>query len=66
MASGFSLAFTGKKQARRVEVQEKDSDDRREAVVGFGKGGLETAEPRPQGQEALIIPKQENTYRWVL
>ncbi|GAB4821489.1 hypothetical protein N2152v2_008535 [Parachlorella kessleri] len=63
MASGFSLAFTGKKQARRVDVQEKDGDDKREAVIGFGKGGLETAEPRLPGQEALIIPKQENTYR---
>lgn len=63
MASGFSLAFTGKKQQRRVDLQDKDGGVRKEEVTGFGKDGLQTAEPSGGGPDVLIIPKLENTYK---
>lgn len=63
MSSNFSLAFTGKTQQRRVHVQEKVSDGNKEAVIGFGENGLQTAEPK-QVEGPLVIPRLENTYRY--
>ena len=58
---GFSLG--SKKPQRKIEVHDKAEGRRKEAVVGFGADGLQTAEPKqaPEGQK--VIAKLENTYR---
>ena len=66
MAEGkVALAFGGaKKPQRKIEVHDAKDDTRREAVTGFGEGGLETAEePQANRGGPLVIPKLENTYR---
>ena len=44
-------------------MHDKAEGRRKEAVVGFGADGLQTAEPKqaPEGQK--VIAKLENTYR---
>ena len=61
--TGFSLAFKGKQQQRKVNLQDRDEGARKEEVLGFGAGGLQTAGPAQQDQGPLVIPKLENTYK---
>jgi len=64
---GFSLALgKGKTNQKRLEIQDEDKSIKREEVLGFGRAGIETGEPNSQNNNGpKIIPKQENTYRYV-
>lgn len=64
----FSLALgKGKTNQKRLEIHDVDKDIKREEVLGFGSAGIETGEPKSLNNNngPKIIPKQENTYRYV-
>jgi hypothetical protein len=64
---GFSLALgKGKTNQKRLDIQDADKEIKREEVLGFGRAGIQTGEPKSQNNNGpKIIPKQENTYRYV-
>lgn len=64
--AGFSLSLAGaKKPSKKVYIHDKNACVHKEVVLGFGEGGLETAEPKHKAKGGpLVIPKLENTYRY--
>jgi hypothetical protein len=67
--NGLTFGFSGaaKKPTRKINLQDRDEGPKKDVLTGVGAdGGLQSAEQQAAAEGPKIIPKQENTYRYVV